>query len=193
MRMPNDPREITISVYQEVCRSFHAVDDFRAKLLGFLPLASGGFFFLLGDALLDPLKRVQIEQHLTAIGIFGFLITLGLFIYELRGIRRCSMLIKLGKRIEEGLGIIGQFRFRSNNTHLKSIPSSLRIDLSVTFAARIIYSTTLGAWFFLIVFSSPYKLWIPGFIFLAPFVISSLILSLVVQSDFRNLDQRYSD
>jgi hypothetical protein len=27
--------------YQEVCKSYQAIVDFRAKLLGFLPLASG--------------------------------------------------------------------------------------------------------------------------------------------------------
>ena len=191
--MSDEHREVIVSVYQEVCTSFHAVDDFRAKLLGFLPLASGGVFLLLGDALLDSRKRGLIEDHLTAIGVFGFLITLGLFIYELRGIRRCAMLIKLGKRIEERLGIIGQFRYRSSNTHFKLIPSSLKIGLSVTLAARIIYSTTLGAWSFFIFFSNPLKLWIAGVIFLISFVVSSLVLNLTIQNDFKDLDQNYKD
>jgi hypothetical protein len=34
--------------YQEVCTTYRAIDDFRAKLLGLLPLVSGtGIFFLL--------------------------------------------------------------------------------------------------------------------------------------------------
>lgn len=30
------------AAYQELCSSYHAIDDFRAKLLGFLPLATAG-------------------------------------------------------------------------------------------------------------------------------------------------------
>ncbi len=38
--------------YEEVCRSYQAIADFRAKLIGLLPLASGaGIFLLLNDAL----------------------------------------------------------------------------------------------------------------------------------------------
>jgi len=72
-------------VYQEVCSSFHAIADFRAKLLGFLPLASGaGIFLLLNRSLTDGT-----EQYLLPIGVFGFAVTLGLFFYELRGIQKC--------------------------------------------------------------------------------------------------------
>lgn len=54
-------------VYQEVCSSFHAIADFRAKLLGFLPLASGaGIFLLLNRSLTDGT-----EQYLLPIGVFG--------------------------------------------------------------------------------------------------------------------------
>lgn len=35
------------TVYKELCSSYRAVDDFRGKLLGFLPLASGTGVFLL--------------------------------------------------------------------------------------------------------------------------------------------------
>ena len=34
------------TVYRELCSSYRAIDDFRTKLLGFLPLATGaGIFF----------------------------------------------------------------------------------------------------------------------------------------------------
>jgi hypothetical protein len=37
-------------VYKELCRSYRAIDDFRTKRLGFLPLATGtGIFFLVTD------------------------------------------------------------------------------------------------------------------------------------------------
>jgi hypothetical protein len=34
------------AAYQELCHSYRAIDDFRAKLLGFLPLATGTGIFL---------------------------------------------------------------------------------------------------------------------------------------------------
>ena len=36
-----------IAAYGEVCRSYERIDDFRAKLLGLLPLASGAALFSL--------------------------------------------------------------------------------------------------------------------------------------------------
>lgn len=99
--MSDEAREIKIAAYQEVCKSYHTVDDFRAKLLGFLPLASGGIFLFLGDSLLDAQKRIVIEKYLGGIGAFGFLVTLGLFVYEFQGIQRCGALIELGKKLED--------------------------------------------------------------------------------------------
>ena len=43
-----------LAAYSEVCKSYHAIDDFRMKLLGALPLAS-----LVGIFLLD----VRIWSH----------------------------------------------------------------------------------------------------------------------------------
>ena len=65
--------------YQEVCKSYQAIVDFRVKLLGFLPLATGlGAYGVLG--------KDEIPAWSWVAGIFGFLITLGLFLYELRGL-----------------------------------------------------------------------------------------------------------
>jgi hypothetical protein len=35
------------TAYNQVCTSFHAIDDLRTKLLGFLPLVTGGGLILL--------------------------------------------------------------------------------------------------------------------------------------------------
>ncbi|MCB9106144.1 MAG: hypothetical protein H6633_18155 [Anaerolineales bacterium] len=40
------PEEIKV-LYNEVCRAHEGITDFRAKLLGFLPLASGAAIYLL--------------------------------------------------------------------------------------------------------------------------------------------------
>lgn len=74
-KVPDDKKEALRTAYQEVCRSYHAIADFRAKLLGLLPLASGTGIYLLakGDT-----------NYLVPLGIFGFVVTLGLFVYEIR-------------------------------------------------------------------------------------------------------------
>jgi hypothetical protein len=42
------PDENLRDAYQELCNSYRAVDDFRMKLLAFLPLATGTGVVLLG-------------------------------------------------------------------------------------------------------------------------------------------------
>lgn len=93
----------------QLCESYLAIDDFRTKLLGFLPLATSGLFLLIAD----PEKANFIEPLLLPIGIFGFAIALGLFCFELYGIRKCTCLIRMGAHIGEQLGDIkGQFATR---------------------------------------------------------------------------------
>ena len=124
------------AVYQEVCNSFRAIADFRAKLLGFLPLASGaGIFLLLNRSFTDGTER-----YLLPIGVFGFIVTLGLLFYELRGIQKCNSLVTGGKNIEELMGIQGQFRL---------IPPPISGFIRNTLAAYVIYPAVLAAWTFL--------------------------------------------
>src|SRR5437879_3219394 len=100
----NEPFSSRRTVYQELCTSYRAIDDFRAKLLGFMPLATGTGIFLLKDA---P------KEYLLPIGVFGFFVTLGLLAYEVYGINKCDALIRAGKRIECKLGVEnGQFSER---------------------------------------------------------------------------------
>jgi len=130
--------EDVIIVYQEVCKAYHSIDDFRSKLLGLLPLVSGtGIFFLLKDAFTNPTKVTLSPSSLVPIGIFGFIVTLGLFFYELHGIRRCIRLIELGKRIEGLMGIGGQFWHR---------PLDFANLIGPKLASLVIYSAVLGSW-----------------------------------------------
>jgi hypothetical protein len=138
------------TVYQELCNSYRAIDDFRAKLLGFLPLATGTGIFLL----LDKLNNVETlkdgtKSLLTAVGVFGFFITLGLFAYEIYGIKKCCALIMAGRRIEvDSLHIKdGQFFSR---------PQNVAYVINEPFAAGVIYPTVLAAWaFFALNFAYP--------------------------------------
>jgi len=123
------------AVYQQLCESYRAIDDFRTKLLGFLPLATGGGIFLL----LGPLSN-QTQPYLGPIGAFGLAITFGLFCHELYGITKCHNLIVTGGRIERQLGIHGQFLNR---------PREVACFINEPFAAGIIYPAVGAAWMFL--------------------------------------------
>jgi hypothetical protein len=144
---PNSGNPDLLKVYDQLCQSYRAIDDFRAKLLGFLPLASaGGVFLLLNNA-----EKIEFAKpFLRPLGLFGFVITLGLFFYEIYGIRKCHALINAGRRIEYSLGITdGQFNKRPRNVlYLVNEP----------FATGMIYPAVLAAWMFLVlVFPQPHS------------------------------------
>lgn len=76
------PREkILLADYSEVCKSHDAITDFRAKLLALLPLASGA-----GIGVLVTRKGGDVSPTeaglLLALGIFGAVVTAGLFLYS---------------------------------------------------------------------------------------------------------------
>ena len=131
-----------IKIYDQLCQSYRAIDDFRAKLLGFLPLASaGGAFLLLNEVLVNSEKSKFAKPFLGPLGLFGFVVTLGLFFYEMYGIRKCDALIRAGKQLECSLGITdGQFRKR---------PRSVLFVINEPFATGVIYPAVLAGWMFL--------------------------------------------
>jgi hypothetical protein len=123
--------------YQEVCKSVQSITDMRLKLLGFLPIASGaGIYAVLGDG------GSSIPPFAWVAGLFGFLITLGLFFYELRGLQRSAVLERSGRELEASLGLAnGQFSVQPEG-HLGGL-----VDTRA--AAWIIYTTVLGGWAYL--------------------------------------------
>lgn len=126
------------TVYRELCSSYRAIDDFRTKLLGFLPLATGaGIFFLVTD----KAKIDSVQPYFGPIGIFGFVITLGLFFYEFYGIKKCTHLIRAGIEIEKELTVNdGQFTKR---------PPGVLGLINEPLAAGVIYPAVLAAWTFI--------------------------------------------
>jgi len=133
-------------VYDQLCEGYRAIDDLRLKLLAALPLASGtGIFLLIGK----PDDKIQ-SGFLLPIGLFGFLASLGLFIFEIYGIRRCTHLIVLGAFLEKELGIEGQFKHRPCGVeHFRLVPAGIAPLISEPFASGIIYPGVLGAWAFI--------------------------------------------
>ena len=145
----NKRNQDLIKVYDQLCQSYRAIDDFRAKLLGFIPLVTGaGISFLFEK--IPNIQDISVETKslLAAVGVFGTLITLGLFSYEIFGIKKCAALIKAGQDLEASMHIEnGQFTKR---------PQNIAGVINEPFAAGVIYPTVLAAWtFFTLAFIWP--------------------------------------
>lgn len=138
------------TVYAELCGSYRAVDDFRGKLLGFLPLVSATGISLL---IREPGKHESVPTWGLPLAAFGFLVTVGLFIFEIYGIRRCTHLILMGECLERHMHAHGQFTHRPLGLRtLGKSSGGLAPFVSEPLASGIIYSAVLGAWAFLICF-----------------------------------------
>lgn len=138
--------------YKEVCQNHRTVTDFRGKLLTLIPLASGA-----GIYLLIPKQGSQSDlspEYLVAIGVFGILVTLGLFLHELRGIEACGALITVGRSLEQKMGLTdGQFSREDNyyhgqQTRLRCFINNFKGPVG---AAWIIYPSVGLAWLFVAV------------------------------------------
>jgi hypothetical protein len=109
VRLATGNRAGLIAADDQICRSYHAIDDFRMKLLGLLPFTSVAAILLLNkDALLSSTLAGGSELFGFA-AVFAAAFTLTLFVYEVRGILRCGGLIARKKEIERALGVRGQF------------------------------------------------------------------------------------
>jgi hypothetical protein len=133
--------------YKEVCQNHRAVTDFRGKLLTLLPLASGAGIYILIPRQGNPDDLAP--AYLIAIGLFGILVTIGLFLHELRGIEECGDLIKVGRALEEKMGLPeGQFireddYYHRQQTRLKRFINNFKGPVG---AAWIIYPSVAVAW-----------------------------------------------
>ena len=128
--------------YEQLCLSYRAIDDFRAKLLGFLPLVTGG-----GLTLLTRNEEDMDVSFFGPVGGFGLLVTFGLLSYEIHGIRKCHALILSGRELERRLGLRhGQFIDR---------PRDVAGLVNEPFAAAVIYPATMAAWAYLAVYDRP--------------------------------------
>lgn len=142
------PRDDYRELYTQVCESYRSIDDFRMKLLGLLPVATGaGVLALLSSGKVDlgatGSELEQIQQVLAAVAIFGVAITLGLFAYELHGIVKCGRLIKIGARIERDMGPSGRF-FGQFETR----PHRVVGLIDVPFASSVVYPAAVAVWVF---------------------------------------------
>jgi hypothetical protein len=127
------------TAYDELCRRHDGIAEFRAKLLALLPIASGAGIFLLVS---EGGVVTAAVPHLLPVGVFGVLVTLGLYCYELRGIQECNALINAAREMEKvllpNLSQFGAFTSRPR--------AVLGRTVGATGAALIIYPTVVGAW-----------------------------------------------
>src|ERR671937_64415 len=122
--------------YQEVCKSYQSIIDFRAKLLGFLPLASGAGAYAV-------LSKEPLPNWAWVAGVLGFAVTLGLFLYELRGLQRAGALEETGRELEIQMGLLsGQFREEPRGY--------LGGWLDARGAAWLIYPSVEASWLYLV-------------------------------------------
>jgi hypothetical protein len=127
--------------YERALQSFQMMADIRFKLLALVPLVSGtGIAFLT----IDPVKASQ--RVILAGGLFGFLVTLGVTIYNQRNTQLMNVLRCRAYELEEQLPLTVQGHF-----HLNPDKSVLyRVKIGADRGLAIIYSTVLAAWVFLI-------------------------------------------
>jgi hypothetical protein len=135
----------TERAYDQTCATYRAIDDFRAKLLGFIPIASGGGVFLVSQATeSDNGGGVQL-----AAGLFGFVVTLGLLAYEIYGIKRCHYLIEYGRRLESDMNLrYGQFQNRPREVVPAVGRWKLPVGIDEPLATALIYPAVLAGWAF---------------------------------------------
>jgi hypothetical protein len=116
-------QKILLAEYQEVCKSHSGITDFRAKLLALVPIASGtgvGLLVIQGKGGVPGTGA----GLLIGLGIFGAVVTIGLFLYELRQIDVCKQLRNHAAWIESQLGIeAGQFGGRRERLSLSNVYS----------------------------------------------------------------------
>jgi hypothetical protein len=138
-----------LAAYEEICRSYHAIDEFRMKLLGLLPLASLVAVFLVDkNGVLGGTQPGEAQRDLIGFAaIFAAMLTLALFGYELRGIQRCHNLIEEGVHVEELLGIgHGQFHVCAEE---HADPTRVTRVLNAKLGACVIYSLVFSGWLFM--------------------------------------------
>ena len=144
---PTPSEDVLLVAYGEVCKSYHAVDDFRTKLLGILPIASLGGMLLLGkEGLLG--SDYTMQRFAGFASFFAAAFTLALFLFEIRGILRCHHLIKRGAELENNLKVKGQF-FVCSLQHDHASDSRVEKVFNAKVAASAVYSLVFASWMFL--------------------------------------------
>lgn len=96
-------RELLQAIYGEACSTWRALVDVRFKLLALVPFVSVAVLVVIlpGTGSTERLKGLAGSL----IAAVGFIVTLGLVVYEVRNSQLHDDLVSRGRRIEAELGI----------------------------------------------------------------------------------------
>jgi hypothetical protein len=118
--------DVLKTMYQEVCRRHQSISEFRGKLLGVVPIASGAFIGLIA-AKVDWSTSGPL---LIAAGMVGALVTFGLYLYEAWQSDDCRHLIHHASFLEKELHMeAGQFRTLRPKTRVREVYGSNAYEL----------------------------------------------------------------
>jgi hypothetical protein len=135
--LDDSQRALLTALYSEVCNSFRMLTDVRFKLLAIVPVVS---VFALAALLTASTNQTILSSRpelVLALGAFGALATVGLWIYDARNSDLYDDLVSRGRRIEIELGFEhGQFLGRLKPPHwlIKHGNATLIIYLGSTVA-----------------------------------------------------------
>jgi hypothetical protein len=138
--LSTEEQTLLMGLYTEICNSWRKLTDVRFKLLGLVPVVSGFFLIraLSGGDLSSDIR--------VGIAVFGLIVTLALWAYEVRNSQLYDDLISRGRRIEAELGVnTGHFRGRLESSS-RYLLGPLRVRIQHDTAINLIYGTSVGGW-----------------------------------------------
>jgi hypothetical protein len=121
--------------YEQICNNIRFTDEISFKLLGLVPLISGSaivVILLKGETVWSP--------AIYFLSLFGALVTLGLFRWELRNIRTCNYLRACASDLD------GLDRSTENPAPGLSGLFGDKLPIGKTEAEKFIYGVTVISW-----------------------------------------------
>jgi hypothetical protein len=161
------PFEIVALDYTQTGEQIKMLTDIRFKLLAFVPPIVGA-----GVTLLSSRAASTAADHILigSIGVLGFMLTLGIVLYDLRNSQLYNAQVHRAKVLEQVLGCIGSGKEKlwpipstgggqaygreTGGVHTQraiALGSFLRQRISHGLALSLVYGVALGAWIFPIV------------------------------------------
>jgi hypothetical protein len=142
--IPNFAMENLRLDYQTTVQQFTVLADIRFKLLAFVPTVTGAAFGLLKDS----------PNHVATagIGVFGFLVTLGIIFYEIRNTQFYDAAVHRAKALEVCLKLpicthpARDGGFFCERRSLKKLRLFGLLEIWHDRGLAIVYGSTLAAW-----------------------------------------------
>jgi hypothetical protein len=188
------------ALYREVAGQYDKIDDFRAKLLSYLPLATA-----LVSLLTQPKGN---PEYIAAIAVFGAVATIGLFVHELTGIIHCYGLIVIDRALDDKLTKkadvkFGPFSSRVAFEETKSKANTHVGPFSTFFLSRgwyvgresaacIVYSATITLWTVLAALPM-HNVSLMAAVAVVVFIGTALIAKRVLDRNFRLVEEAFAE